>query len=92
MKILWDNENNLLNRRESEVLVESVKNPSFSEISKMLAEHFKIGEEVLAVRGIKGKFGSNAFLVSFSIYKSKEDIDRIEKKPKQKAQQGAPAK
>jgi ribosomal protein S24E len=88
MKILEDNKNNLLNRREIKMIVEAEKNPSFEETSKLFSEKFKANEELIAVKQIGGKFGRNTFLISAFIYDSKEEKEKLEKK-KEKKTEGA---
>ncbi|MBM3234399.1 hypothetical protein FJZ19_04890 [Candidatus Pacearchaeota archaeon] len=87
MKIIEDKQNNLLNRREVKIIVEASKNPSFPEASKIISEHFKAQEELIAVYEIKGKFGRDTFLISASIYKTKEDKNKTEKQKKEKIQE-----
>ena len=72
MKIHKDFHNKLLNRREVEVIVTEAKTPSFDEMVKKLAEHFKASEENIMVENVKGKFGRNTFLVKAGIYDTKE--------------------
>lgn len=85
MKILEDKKNSFLNRREVKIIVEAGKNPSFSESSKMIAEQFKAQEELIEVKGIKGKFGRGTFLISAFVYDTKEEKDKMEKKKEKKA-------
>ena len=93
MKILEDNKNSLLNRREIKMIVEHSGNPGFANALKMVAEQFKSKEDVIVMNNVKGKFGRDTFLVSAFIYNSKEDRDKIEPKPKvKKAEGAAPAK
>ena len=82
MKIIEDKQNDLLNRREIKIVVEASKNPSFPEALKIISEHFKVSEELIAVYEIKGKFGRDTFLISSSIYNSKEDKNKTEKQKK----------
>ena len=88
MEIKKDFKNELMQRRELSLIVDSEKNPSFAEMSKMISEQFKSPEENIMVEGIKGKFGSNTFLVKASIYNSKELKDasfKVLTKPKKEA-------
>ncbi len=78
-------ENKLLKRQEVEVTFENQSNPGFDDARKRLAEEFKVPEENIAVRAVRGNFGRNVFLVEAFIYDSKEDKERIEPKPKVKA-------
>lgn len=84
MEIIEDKNNSLLKRREVKVIAEAEKNPSMQEASKIIAEQFKSQEENISVNQIKGKFGRNTFLITAKIYKSKEDKEKTEPKPKEK--------
>ena len=84
LKILEEKENSLLERKEVKFILQSVKNPSFPEASKFTSEQFKSAEELIAVRGIKGKFGMDTFLISANIYSSKEAKNKHEKKKEEK--------
>ena len=84
MKILEDKENSLLNRKEVKIVAEAGKNPSMPEACKLVAERFKVQEDMVSVNGIKGKFGRGTFLISANIYKNKEDKDILEKKKEKK--------
>jgi len=83
-KVLEEKENNLLNRLEVKMIVEASKNPSKADAVKLAAEKFKTSEELVAVKGIKGKFGRNTFLISANIYKNKEEMGLVEPKIKAK--------
>jgi len=89
METLKDFQNDLLNRREIKVVVESEKNPSFSEASKIISKEFKADEESIVINEIKGKFGRKTFLITARVYKTKEDKEKIE--PKQKKKEGEEA-
>ncbi|MBM3247224.1 hypothetical protein FJZ17_01630 [Candidatus Pacearchaeota archaeon] len=78
MKIKKDFNNQLAKRREVEFILESDKNPSFDEMVKKVAEHFKANEEQVLVENIKGAFGSKEFLIVASIYESKELKDKAQ--------------
>ena|SRR3989344_5737972 len=86
MKIIENNENSLLNRREIKFIAEAEKNPSFDEALNLASEHFKADRENIIIRQIKGKFGRNTFLITAFIYKSKEDKEKIERKKKKTGQ------
>jgi len=72
MEIKKDNKNELMSRREVSVILETGKTPSYAEASKLIADHFKSGEENVMVENVKGKFGRKTFLINASIYNSKE--------------------
>ena len=85
--------NELMKRKEIQLIKDAEKTPSFAEASKMISEECKAPEENIMVEGIKGKFGSNTFLVKASVYDTKELKDESFKrltKPK-KAAPGAAA-
>ena len=92
MKIQKDIKNELMQRREVEFVLESSKNPSFAEISKLVSEHFKAPEEAIMVEDINGKFGRNTFLINVAIYDSKElKDDSFKRLTKPKKAAAAPA-
>lgn len=72
MEIKKDIKNELMCRREIALVLEADKNPSFAEMNKMVAEHFKANEENVLVEKIVGSFGSNKFIINASIYDTKE--------------------
>jgi ribosomal protein S24E len=79
MKILEDKNNELLKRREIKLVVDAAKNPSIQEAAKIIADQFKVAaEENIKVNVVKGKFGRKTFLISASIYESKDDKEKTE--------------
>jgi len=84
MEIVNDFKNDLLKRREVEVVVKADSNPGFENVAKEIAKKFKSSEDTIAVRNVKSKFGRNTFLIDASIYESVEDKEKIEPKPKVK--------
>ncbi len=80
LKIIEDIKNPLLKRREIKVVIESGKNPSMQEASKVIAHEFKTKEENMVIKKIQGKFGRNTFLISAKIYDSEELKNEIEPK------------
>jgi len=91
METKKDFKNELMNRRELSLIVDSVKNPSFAEMSKVISEEFKCPEENIMVENVKGKFGSQTFLVKASIYTSKELKDESFKRLTKAKKEAAPA-
>ena len=94
MKVKKDFKNDLMKRREVEVLVTESKTPSFAEMSKKLSEHFKAPEENIMVEKVGGKFGRDTFLIKAGIYDTKELKDESFKrltKQKKAAPGAAPA-
>lgn len=79
-----DFRNDLMKRREVEVVLDSGSNPGFSNAEKAVSENFKAKEGSVVVKSVRGKFGRNDFIVEAFVYDSKEDKDSIEPKKKQK--------
>lgn len=84
--ILEEKKNFLINRKEIKVIVKAEKNPNREEASSILEKEFKADKENIVVKGVKGKFGRNTFLISAFIYDSKEDKEKFEPKEKEKKQ------
>lgn len=84
MEITKEHKNPLFNRKEINVLMESEITPSHKDVEKMLADKFSVDAEAIKIKTIKGKFGKKEFLIDAHIYHSKEEKDKIERKPKEK--------
>lgn len=78
--------NELMKRQELSFLIESVKNPTFNEMRKLISEDLKKPEELIDVYNILGKFGRKTFLIKAYIYDSKEDFEKIKNLSKTKKQ------
>jgi ribosomal protein S24E len=91
MKVISDNQNDLFKRREVKLVVESSGNPGFASALKIVADHFKVNADHIALHNVKGKFGRDTFLIDASIYHSKEAKEKTEPKPKVKNAAGAAA-
>jgi len=89
MQILKDTKNDLFKRREIKIILPSEKTPSYAEVSKLLSEKFSSGEENIVISKVKGRFGAKTSLVEASIYDSKEDKEKTERKPKEKKEKTA---
>lgn len=89
MKVNSDFYNGLLKRREILADIEARKNPGFLMSQKEIANHFKVSEELVVVKALRGNFGSSSFLIDAFIYENTGDRDKIEPKKKVK---GAVAK
>lgn len=72
MEIKKDIKNDLMNRREVQIIIEKEKTPSFPEALNIISDHFKSPEEIIMVEKIAGKFGRKTFMIKASIYASKE--------------------
>jgi ribosomal protein S24E len=91
METKKDIKNTLLKRREIQIVSEFDKTPSFAETSKMLADEFKASEDQIMVETIKGKFGRKTFLISASIYETKELKDEAVKRLTKAKKEANPA-
>ena len=78
MKIIKDFRNELLRRREAKLLITADKNPGIASSLKAIAEHFKVGEELIV-------------LIDSFIYDSVSDKERIEPRKKEKKKTDAQA-
>jgi len=81
-KLLKEKRNDLFNRNEIKVEINSRETPKTPEVEKWVIESMKVGEDRIKVKGIHGKFGSPIFEASVNIYDSFSDKDRIETKTK----------
>lgn len=75
-KIIEKKQNPFFAREEVKIIGEFAKNPSFDEATELVAKEVKGDKEKIIVRGIKGKFGRNTFLIKAEIYANKEDRDK----------------
>lgn len=89
MKILDDKVNHVFNRKEIKASIEAEKVPSKQEVEKMLSEKFSAHADCIAIKSLKGKFGSHDFKIIANIYHSKEDKEKTEPKPKAKKEGAA---
>ncbi len=89
MKILTDNNNILLNRREVSFAVESETNPGLVQAISLTAQEFKAAEELIAIKAIRSCFGSSQFIIEAFAYNTPEDKMKFEPKPKEKKKEAA---
>jgi ribosomal protein S24E len=82
MKIKSEIKNELFNRQEFVLEVESEINPGFEEMRKKISEKLKKPEEVIEVYNIKGSFGSKTFEIYAHVYDSNEDLEKSVQKTK----------
>jgi len=92
MQIKKDIKNDLMQRRELQISIESDKNPGFAEATKLIADNFKVNEDQIMVENILGNYGSKTFLIKAEIYQSKElKDDAVKRLIKPKKIAAAPA-
>ena len=80
MEVLKDFKNDLLQRREIKLIVESNTTPSYEETKSLLEKEFKAKPESTVIKTVKGTFGRKTFLVKAYAYNSKEAMENIETK------------
>ena len=76
--------NSLLKRKEVVAVFSSASNPGFAHSTKFIADHFKVGEDVVAIKKIENNYGSREFRVSAFVYDSSSDRSKTEPKVKEK--------
>jgi ribosomal protein S24E len=81
-KVLSERENHLFNRKEVKVQIPSQTHPSYKDVEDFCSKHFKVPEDAVKIKTLKGKFGSKEFVANVNIYKSKHEKDKIERKTK----------
>jgi ribosomal protein S24E len=79
-----DKRNDLLKRREVQMVMQSDTNPGFDGAKKKIMEEFKASDEDVVVKFVKGHYGRRDFLIEAFIYDSKEDLEKIEPRKKEK--------
>ncbi|MBW2980289.1 hypothetical protein KY360_02635 [Candidatus Woesearchaeota archaeon] len=86
LKIIEKKEQPMLSRIEIKGKLEfQGATPSANEVKKQLSSELKVDEKLIAVKNISTYFGvNNADLVAYA-YLNKEDMDKVEPKPKEKA-------
>ncbi len=78
LKILEEKENSLLNRKEIFGTIDAELTPKTLEILELVGKHFSSNTENIAIKKIKGNFGSKTFHINANIYDSKENKEKIE--------------
>ena len=82
-KIVSEKTNILFERKEIQATLNSESTPSKEDVKKFLIKELSIPEDVLKLENIKGRFGSNEFIITAKVYKTREDRNSIEQKTKQ---------
>ena len=82
LKIIHEKENNLFNRREIQIEINAKITPKKSEAEESISKKFDVPKENIKVIRILGKFGSNDFVITANLYKSKADREKTEFKSK----------
>lgn len=88
MNITKDFRNELLKRREVELVLTAGKNPGMQDAAKNIAENFKVDESNVVVKAVRSRFGRDSFSIEAMIYDSVEDKSGVEPKKKEKKKEG----
>ncbi len=87
-KILTDNNNKLLERREINLDVSFTEStPKKSEIKNELSNFLKVKEDLITLKRIVSRFGEKKVLVDVNVYNNLDNLnslEKINKKPKKK--------
>ena len=84
MKILNDNENMLLKRKEFDIIYESEASPEIGKLSQEVSEFLKAPLENVVIKEAYGNFGSKSYAVKAFVYSDAKHRELIEPKPKPK--------
>lgn len=89
MKFTVNFYNSLLHRHEVVAINSYDSNPGYNVVKEDLAKHFKKSADCVAIKSVKGSFGSNDFIIEACVYDSPENLTAIEPKPKVKSTGGS---
>jgi ribosomal protein S24E len=85
-KITHELRNDLLKRKEVQIVIRSEKNPGLSAAKEFAVKKFNAENDCVAVKFLRNNFGRKDFLAEIFIYDNAQDMMRIE--PKQKKKKG----
>lgn len=77
-------QNSILKRNEIEYTIEAQSNPGFQKATELIAAELKVAPDTIALKAVRGNFGTNTFLIEAFIYDTAQDKERIEPKKKMK--------
>lgn len=82
MKIIYDKEMPLLDRRRVTLEVEhlTASTPKKDDLRKKVADFLKESEELVAIRHVYTRFGEGKSKIIAHVYKDKKDLEFFEKK------------
>lgn len=83
INIIEESRNDLFSRKEVKLGINADVIPSSSDSKKIISQKFSCDENLVRVRKIESKFGTNEFFIIADIYDSQEEFDRVVKKTKQ---------
>ncbi|MEK6824564.1 MAG: hypothetical protein AABY02_01800 [Nanoarchaeota archaeon] len=84
MNILNEHMNKLLKRREIVLNLEQTSSPAHAHVLELVASHFKVAPEQVAVKKIGSHYGSHHFTIEAFVYDSPELKQQIEPRVKAK--------
>lgn len=84
MKLTLDKHNSILHRHDIIAVKSYQSNPGYNTVKEDIAKHFKKGVDCVAIKSVKGSFGSGEFVIEASVYDDAEKLVAIEPKPKVK--------
>ena len=84
MKFTLNSYNSLLHRHDIIAKKDYSSNPGYNVVKEDIAKHFKKTADCVAVKSVKGSFGSSEFIIEARVYDSAEKLSEIEPKPKVK--------
>lgn len=89
MKIIEEENNPLLSLKRITCEIDSKVTPQKPEVKKILAEHFKINEDLVVVKHVYSTRGANKTKIIAQIYDSVERLKSVEgiKKTKKKKEE-----
>ncbi|MEK6825840.1 MAG: hypothetical protein AABY00_03575 [Nanoarchaeota archaeon] len=76
--------NTLFKRKEIEYTIEADSNPGFAKATELVATELKVAPETVALKAVRGNFGTNTFLIEAFVYNSQADKEKTEPKKKVK--------
>ena len=82
LTILKEKKNPVFDRKEIEVNVKMDVSPKIKEAEELIGKEFSANPENVKIKKVKGRFGSNNFIITANIYSSKEEKDKVETKIK----------
>jgi len=77
--------NELLKRKEIEIVVERESNPGFENSKKLIVEKFKVPAENIVIKNVKSEFGRREFVIDAFVYDSIDYLKKIEQTKKGKS-------
>ena len=82
MKVIKKVNNKLLKRDEITAILVKQGNPGLNKARSLLATELKVAEDLISLKSVRSKFGSNEFTIEAFVYDSVENKQRIEPQPK----------